>query len=49
MTYYDVPLELAWNVPILQELLKTRMNSLYVDGFDDYVITEMINMLCDEY
>ena len=25
------------------------MNSLYVDGFDDYVITEMINMLCNEY
>ena len=22
------------------------MNSLYVEGFDDYVITEMINMLC---
>ena len=26
----------------------TRMNNLYVEGFDDYVITEMINMLCDE-
>ena len=23
----------------------TRMNNLYVEGFDDYVITEMINML----
>ena len=22
------------------------MNNLYVEGFDDYVITEMINMLC---
>jgi len=24
------------------------MNNLYVEGFDDYVITEMINMLCSE-
>ena len=31
----------------LQELLST-MNNLYVEGFDDYVITEMINMLCSE-
>ena len=37
-----------WKVPVLQELLNTRMNNLYVEGFDDYVITEMINMLCDE-
>ena len=28
--------------------LNTRMNNLYVEGFDDYVITEMINMLCSE-
>ena len=33
---------------ILQELLNTRMNNLYVEGFDDYVINEMINMLCNE-
>ena len=46
--YFDVPLEHAWKVPVLQELLKTRMNNLYVEGFDDYVITEMINMLCIE-
>ena len=26
----------------------TRTNNLYVEGFDDYVITEMINMLCNE-
>ena len=32
----------------MQELLSTRMNNLYVEGFDDYVITEMINMLCSE-
>ena len=25
-------------------ILNTRMNNLYVEGFDDYVITEMINM-----
>ena len=24
------------------------MNNLYVEGFDDYVITEMIKMLCSE-
>ena len=39
MKYFDVPLEHAWKVPVLQELLK---------GFDDYVITEMVNMLCNE-
>ena len=46
MKYFDVPLEHVWKVPVLQELLNTRMNNLYVEGFDDYVITEMINMLC---
>jgi len=46
MKYFDVPLEHAWKVPVLPELLNTRMNNLYVEGFDDYVITEMINMLC---
>ena len=46
--YFDVPLEHAWKVPVLQELLNTRMNNLYVEGFDDYVIIEMINMLCSE-
>ena len=25
------------------------MNNLYVEGFDDYVITEMINMLYSEF
>jgi len=36
------------NLSDLSELLKTRMNNLYVEGFDNYVITEMINMLCNE-
>ena len=45
---YFVPLEHEWKVPVLQELLNTRMNNLNVEGFDDYVITEMINMLCSE-
>ena len=35
-----------WKVPVFQEILNTGMNSLYVKGFDDHVITEMINMLC---
>ena len=48
LKYFDVPLEHAWKVPVLQELLNTRMNNLYAEGFDDYVITEMINMLCSE-
>ena len=48
MKYFDVPLEHEWKVPVLQEVLNTRMNNLYVEGFDDYVITEMINMLCNE-
>ena len=47
MKYFDVPLEHSWKVPVLQELLNTRMNHLYDEGFDDYVITEMINMLCN--
>jgi len=32
----------------LQELLNTRTNNLYVERFDNYVIIEMINMLCNE-
>jgi len=48
LKYFDVPLEHAWKVQVLQELLNTRMNNLYVEGFNDYVITEMINMLCSE-
>ena len=48
MKYFDVPLDHAWKVPILQKLLNTRRNNLYVEGFDDYMITEMINMLCNE-
>ena len=48
LKYFDVPLEHAWKAPVLQELLNTRMNNLYGEGFDDYVITEMINMLCTE-
>ena len=31
MKYFDVPLEHAWKVPVLQELLNTRMNNLYVE------------------
>ena len=48
MKYFDVPLDHEWKVPVLQELLNTRTNNLYVEGFDDYVITEMINMLLNE-
>ena len=48
MKYFDVPLGHAWKVPVLQELLNTKMNNLNVEGFDDYVITGMINMLCNE-
>ena len=48
MKYFDVTLDHAWKVSILQELLKTRLNNLYVEGFDDYVLTGMINMLCSE-
>ena len=33
---------------LLKEFLNTRVNNLYVEGFDDCVITEMINMLCNE-
>ena len=46
--YFDVSLDHTWKVPVLQELLNIRVNSLYVEGFDDYVITEMINMLSNE-
>ena len=37
----------AWKVPVLQ-FLNTRTNILYVEGFNDCVITEMINMLRNE-
>ena len=48
MKYFDVPLDHAWKVPVLQELLNTRTNNLYVEGFVDYVIIEIINMFCNE-
>ena len=32
----------TWKVQILQELLNTRMNNLYVKRFDYFIITEMI-------
>ena len=48
MKYFHVPFDHAWKVPVLQELLNTRTNNLCVEGFDDYVITEMINMFCNE-
>ena len=48
MKYFDVPLEHAWKVPVLQDLLNTRAKNLYVEEFEDYQITKMINMLCYE-
>ena len=48
MKYFDVPLDHAWKVTVVQELLNTRTNSLYVEGLDDYEIPEMINILCNE-
>ena len=45
MKYFDVPLEHAWKVPVLQALLNKRMNNLFVEGFDDYVITKMKNVM----
>ena len=48
MKYFDVPLDHAWKVPVLQELINTRMINEYIIcwRFDDHVITkEMINML----
>ena len=45
---YVVCIILQLIILCIQELLSTRMNNLYVEGFDDYVITEMINMLCSE-
>ena len=45
MKYFYVPLDHAWKVPVLQELLITRTNNLYVEGFNDI---EMLNMLCNE-
>ena len=48
MIYFDVSLGHPLKALIILELLNTRMNNLYAEGFDDYVITEMINMLCNE-
>ena len=28
--------------------LNSKTNNLYVEGFDDFVTIEMINMLCNE-
>ena len=38
MKYFDVPLDHAWKVPVSQDLLNTRTNNLYVEGFNDYVM-----------
>ena len=46
--YIDVLLDHAWKVLVLQELLNTRTNNLYAEGFDDYIITEMVNMFYNE-
>jgi len=48
MKYFDVSLDHAWKVPILQELLNTRIKNLYIEGFHDYLIPEMINILGNE-
>ena len=45
MKYFDVSLDHAWKVSVLQELLNTGTNNFFFEGFDDYIITEMINML----
>ena len=47
--YFDVSSDCAWKVPILQKLLNTRMHNLYVEWFNDNVITEMISMLCNVF
>ena len=33
LKYFDVPLDHAWKVPVLQELLHTRTNNLNVEEF----------------
>ena len=43
MSHWNMHMESS-GFTVLQELLNTRMNNLYVEGFDDCVITEMINM-----
>ena len=48
MKYFDVSLDHAWKVSILQELLNTRIKNLYIEGFHDYLIPEMINILGNE-
>ena len=43
MKYFDVPFgPWTWKVPILPELLNKRINNLYVEGFNDYVINEIL-------
>ena len=34
MKYFDVPLEHAWKIPVLQELLNTGTNNFFFEGFD---------------
>ena len=48
MKYFDVPLDHAWKVLVLQELLNTRTNNLNVEEFNDYEIPEMVNMFFTE-
>ena len=45
LKYIDIPLEHSWKVPILQELLNTRMvwTIIYVKGFATIVIRHNVN------
>ena len=39
-------MEILWRLNILNELLETRQNDTYLEGFNSDEITEMINSLC---
>ena len=46
MTFFPVPDEQSWKIPILKELLDIRAQNLYIADFNDEEITNMINELC---
>ena len=46
LVYREPTAENSWRLPFLKELLKARSDSLDIPGFDDMMISDVINDIC---
>ena len=46
LSYFDMPMEEQWRVPLLQELLKIRQGNLKLGNLDNTEISFLIDYLC---